>query len=92
MTEFDLVVRNARVATAADVFDATSASRMAGSLRSRRGLGGGTQRDRRCRPLGDARRRRRALPSRPADERRLAHGRRLRGGHARRRPAAARPP
>ena len=68
--QFDLVVRNARVATASDTFDADIGivdGRIVqlGSRPARR-----RARDRRRRPLRHARRRRCALPPRPADGRR----------------------
>ena len=75
MAEFDTVIRNAVVVTAADVFTADIG--IAGGIVTAlgRGLGPARRDDRRGRTLRAARRRRHALPLRPADAR-LGHARR----------------
>ncbi len=84
MSAFDLVVRNARVATASDTFDADIGIVGGRIVQLGHGLPARRARDRRRRPRRHAGRRRRALPPRPADGAAGAHGRRLRQRHAQR--------
>jgi dihydropyrimidinase len=84
LTALDLVLRNARAATAADVFDCDIGIAGGRIVALGQGLPAGAREIDAAGPRRHAGRGRRALPPRPADGAAGAHGRRLRHRHARR--------